>query len=514
MTSEKDGTSGIGARRLRSFSPWHGTASPTAEISVLVVDPQRVSRRFVELALTGKSESRLKAVVESVADAASAFDVLKVTLVDVILSEVDLPDMSGLRFCRLLRQEGRLQDIPVIFVSADDRVETRVVALSAGADDYLVKPCVPSELAARVSVATARRARATAARRNRTYTLGGDFSTLTLPDLVSILEVSRRTGVLSVVTRRAFSEILLDSGRVVHATFGNLSGSEAFFRLIAEPEGQFEFNVQPLLESSPRTIDDTVTGLLMEAARRMDHGELGPALRDTPSKSKLPLDLAGGAPVRISERLTSPLVATDTLGSQFELAIADEFSLGELLFFGRKDLLDWTQNEIGRARLHVHLVADLTVGVSSLLSMASPPGERWVRAALEPEQKVLALAFFMRHELLLDVTLLDIRRPTLHLEALRRTPTLMVLAPPDGDPLALGPASLVELDTLMRRLAPSVIVRVARSKIGGSASSSTGFMAQLPGALGERKADLRTILVEGVRCWAKTQRASPPEKMA
>jgi two-component system nitrate/nitrite response regulator NarL len=67
-----------------------------------------------------------------------------------VLLEIELPDLNGYEVCRALRAELG-QAVAIAFVSAS-RTETFDVSsgLLAGADDYLVKPCDPSELLARV----------------------------------------------------------------------------------------------------------------------------------------------------------------------------------------------------------------------------------------------------------------------------------------------------------------------------------------------------------------------------
>jgi DNA-binding response OmpR family regulator len=65
-----------------------------------------------------------------------------------IILDIMLPGVSGIEVCRQLRENGR--DAPIIMLSARDSVADRVQGLSAGADDYVVKPFAFEELLARV----------------------------------------------------------------------------------------------------------------------------------------------------------------------------------------------------------------------------------------------------------------------------------------------------------------------------------------------------------------------------
>ncbi|RWA45744.1 two-component system response regulator [Cupriavidus sp. UYMSc13B] len=74
---------------------------------------------------------------------------------DLVILDVGLPDLSGFEVCRTLRT---FCDAPVIFLTARHEEIDRIVGLEIGADDYVVKPFSPRELAARVR-AILRRAR-------------------------------------------------------------------------------------------------------------------------------------------------------------------------------------------------------------------------------------------------------------------------------------------------------------------------------------------------------------------
>jgi len=76
-----------------------------------------------------------------------ALDYLRQQPTDLVILDVGLPDMSGFEVCKQLR---RFSEVPVIFLTARGAELDRVVGLEIGADDYVVKPFSPRELAARV----------------------------------------------------------------------------------------------------------------------------------------------------------------------------------------------------------------------------------------------------------------------------------------------------------------------------------------------------------------------------
>jgi CheY-like chemotaxis protein len=76
---------------------------------------------------------------------------------DVIVLDLNLPDLSGLAICRALRQTNHTADVPIVFLTATDDEKTIASGFLAGAADYIVKPFVPEVLAMRINrVARAR----------------------------------------------------------------------------------------------------------------------------------------------------------------------------------------------------------------------------------------------------------------------------------------------------------------------------------------------------------------------
>ena len=71
---------------------------------------------------------------------------------DLVISDVSMPRMNGLEFCREIRADSELKTIPILLVSARQRdTESAVAGLKAGADDYLEIPFDSARLIAKVS---------------------------------------------------------------------------------------------------------------------------------------------------------------------------------------------------------------------------------------------------------------------------------------------------------------------------------------------------------------------------
>jgi PAS domain S-box-containing protein len=85
-------------------------------------------------------------------DGVQALDIARQSHPDLVISDVSMPRMNGLEFCRVLRSDTELRATPVLLISALQKdTETVVAGLTAGADDYLEVPFDATRLVAKVS---------------------------------------------------------------------------------------------------------------------------------------------------------------------------------------------------------------------------------------------------------------------------------------------------------------------------------------------------------------------------
>lgn len=109
---------------------------------LLVEDDTRLSESLAE-ALTAQ-----RYVVDWVRDGESAWERLNTLTYDLVLLDVTLPKLDGIRLCQRLRNYGYL--IPVLMLTARDTSLDKVIGLDSGADAYMVKPFNLQELLAQI----------------------------------------------------------------------------------------------------------------------------------------------------------------------------------------------------------------------------------------------------------------------------------------------------------------------------------------------------------------------------
>jgi two-component system, OmpR family, KDP operon response regulator KdpE len=112
---------------------------------VLVVDDEQAMRRFIRITLAANGYGVLEA-----GTASEALQQATSHTPDLVLLDLGLPDSDGSEVIRRIREWST---VPILVISARGKEESKVVALDAGADDYVTKPFGAAELMARIRVA-------------------------------------------------------------------------------------------------------------------------------------------------------------------------------------------------------------------------------------------------------------------------------------------------------------------------------------------------------------------------
>jgi len=114
--------------------------------TLLVVDDSPVSSMLVSLILKKHSDYCTVRVWDGQACIKKAKEVKP----DLILLDIQMPELNGIEVCKVLKKDERTRDIPVIFVTASTDNETLKEAFESGGNDYVRKPVNKIELLARI----------------------------------------------------------------------------------------------------------------------------------------------------------------------------------------------------------------------------------------------------------------------------------------------------------------------------------------------------------------------------
>jgi len=184
----------------------------------------------------------------------------------LILLDVMMPKIDGFEVAKILKENPRTRHIPIIFLTAKTSLEDKLLGFQLGADDYITKPVQPQELLARIQ-GVLRRARPG---KDTTPGMRGNLKVMSLPNLLQLLEMERKTGVLTLTRGEEQGFLYLHEGRIVSAILGRLRGEAAVYRLLSWEEGAFELDPSAPIGPPKAQVTASTQQLIMEGMQRKD----------------------------------------------------------------------------------------------------------------------------------------------------------------------------------------------------------------------------------------------------
>ncbi|ACD23894.1 response regulator transcription factor [Clostridium botulinum] len=168
--------------------------------NVLVVDDEKEIRDAIEIYLRGENLKVFKA-----ADGLEALEILNNEKIHVIVLDIMMPKLDGIRTCLKIRET---ENLPIIMLSAKGEDSDKILGLNVGADDYIIKPFNHLELVARV--------KSQLRRYDKPLNIEDEEQVLTVKDLV-IDTVSK-----SIIVRGEEIKVTATEYKILHLLASNL----------------------------------------------------------------------------------------------------------------------------------------------------------------------------------------------------------------------------------------------------------------------------------------------------
>lgn len=185
----------------------------------------------------------------------SSLEVVDANHVDLIVLDIDMPQMDGFETLQNLRKKGN--NIPVIFLSCLDGENLKTKGLELGADDYIVKPCSIAELTARID-AVLRRTRPTGLSKGE---ITGNTDIFSLSDILQMLVLTERNATITLAD--IDGGLVVREGKIVAARQSGFRGMDGIRRLFLLESGAFILRYDVLPKISGKFEKD-VSNLLLE----------------------------------------------------------------------------------------------------------------------------------------------------------------------------------------------------------------------------------------------------------
>ncbi len=112
---------------------------------IMVVEDDEPTLAFIAELLTLDGHEAI-----TISDSSTALEMAGESLPEAFLLDLMMPAPDGFKLCRMLRAEPRFKYTPILIVTALDDTDSKIVAIGAGANDYIVKPFPVEDLLAKV----------------------------------------------------------------------------------------------------------------------------------------------------------------------------------------------------------------------------------------------------------------------------------------------------------------------------------------------------------------------------
>lgn len=128
------------------MTPQQNGSSASNKITVLAVDDDHINLQVIQnyLKIAGIT-------VKTAGSGREALRKLDAAHVDIVLLDIMMPDLNGYETARKIRQTYTKETLPIIFLTAKNRVNDLVVGFASGGNDYITKPILKDELLSRIN---------------------------------------------------------------------------------------------------------------------------------------------------------------------------------------------------------------------------------------------------------------------------------------------------------------------------------------------------------------------------
>ncbi|PID76070.1 MAG: hypothetical protein CSB23_00210 [Deltaproteobacteria bacterium] len=203
--------------------------------SVLCVDDDKAMHVLLESLLANSGDYKSLHAMSG----EEALSALREFSVDLIILDINMPEMDGFQILEHLKGNEETENIPIIVLSGLNRANLKVKALERGAEDFIVKPFTGPELIARVKAVLRR---SCPEKQSISGDVQGKLQGLGLFELLHIFSFSSKGG--KITFPEMDGELRIAPGLILSARQGPWQGKEALLRLFFLETGSFEIHYE------------------------------------------------------------------------------------------------------------------------------------------------------------------------------------------------------------------------------------------------------------------------------
>jgi len=235
------------------------------DVKLLLVDDNPMVLGMLQQALSALAQ------VATAADSADALLKAVDSPPDLLVCDYRMPGMDGRQLVEKLKSRPATANFPTVLMASKADIAEKLSPQDA-ADDYLEKPFFVKEATRRIKRMIDRIALEKLAKTAPSDgVVRGSLAQMNVIDLMQSLEMGRKSCQLSLTNEGDKCEVFFVEGQVKHATYGELLGDAAVFKVLRWTGGNFELDFEG--KTDKETTQLNTQGLLMEGLRLLDESQ-------------------------------------------------------------------------------------------------------------------------------------------------------------------------------------------------------------------------------------------------
>jgi DNA-binding response OmpR family regulator len=234
-----------------------------SDIKVLLVDDNPMILEMLRAALAQFS------TVSTLTDGADAMLRAIDDKPDLIVADYTLEAMDGKQLVQKLKSRSATAHVPVILMASKTDITEKLKSLQETVEDFIEKPFFVKDAAARIKKVVDKISLEKMAREAPGESvLRGNLAQMNVMDLLQSLDMGHKTCSLVLSHNGDHCHLFFNDGQINHATYGDLKGDEAVYKVLLWTGGNFEIDFNG--SSSEQTTTRSTQGLLLEGLRLLD----------------------------------------------------------------------------------------------------------------------------------------------------------------------------------------------------------------------------------------------------
>ncbi|MDZ7263247.1 MAG: DUF4388 domain-containing protein [candidate division KSB1 bacterium] len=210
--------------------------------------------------------------VVTATDGRAGFELIRQMQPDFVLSDLHLEKLDGIDLCFMIRQNPKLLALPYMLMTDDWNPELRINGYRSGIDDIVPANISMRELCTRIESLMRRQRQLSHQSPPLTQSLVGKLDDFRLIEIIQMLHLNQKTGLLKVQHQSSEAHIALTNGDIIYARLGEKMGEEAIQIAAFWQEGTFAFERET--DSSQKNVHKPTMQIILDCCQLLDEGTL------------------------------------------------------------------------------------------------------------------------------------------------------------------------------------------------------------------------------------------------